>query len=170
MITITRAGAVAVVVIQPFSETALKAVKSIKSRQWDEVRHCWEIPVVAVESLARQLYAQGEGVLIGEPYEPFDPLTDARPNVLLPLFQALPPHLRQRVFTDLGMALGPGLYDSSGDPDLFDQLHTAFKAVQAADKVAERVAQAKADRRQPKAQKKPQPVRPVRVLVRRQVS
>jgi hypothetical protein len=136
MIRASRMGPVATVTFQPFSEAALKTVKTISPRRWDPERRCWEIASKSIEALAGKLYAAGEGVVIdGQAYDPIR--TAANTNCLVDFFVALPPRLRPGVFGSLVFHLGP----DNGDPALFSQLCSAFDLVDGPDRAAEKARQ-----------------------------
>jgi hypothetical protein len=100
VITVDRVGPVAVVQIQPFSDVALKIVKSVKPRSWDEVHLCWEVPSTAVNHLARRLHEAGQAVVVdGVAYDPLRAAEEKNPFV--PLMAALPERLRDKVFAAL---------------------------------------------------------------------
>jgi hypothetical protein len=160
VIMIHRTGRVAAVRFQPFSESGLQEIKHIKGRQWLDEEKLWQVPVEAVDGLARKLHQAGEGVLIdGKAFDPIRAAQDTNP--FIPLFVALPERLRSPVFGSLVSVLGP---DLGGDAELFAQLCAAHGLVDAPRRARQ------ADLR--KARKgrittRPVEERPIRRLVRR---
>ena len=156
--------------VRPISEDALKTIKGVQGRQWDEDERVWLIPSQAVHHVVRRFHALGESVVMnGEGYDPVRAVEAQNPFV--PLLLALPERLQDRVFSAL---VGVFALDG-GDEEglLFAQLYDATSVVQQEAKVTARV-QEKATR--PKTRTKPAAVKhataeskPVRRLVRRSV-
>jgi hypothetical protein len=156
-----------VVQIQPYSETAVKVVKSIKPRQWDQVHLAWEIPSRAVDHLARKLYEAGQAVVVdGVPY---DPLQAAPANPFMPLFAVLSERLRDKVFASLTTVFALDAGDEEGL--LFAQLCDAVTAVQQEAEIATRVLQKIPPKTKPtRVKPATAEMKPVRRLVRKEAS
>jgi hypothetical protein len=144
---------------RPFSERALKTVKSVEGRQYDPEDRTWFIPTPQVSHVVRRLHAVGETVMVdGQGYDPLR--AAAATNPFVPLLTALPEKLRDRVLNSLICILGPA--SEGGDADLFAQLCQAGLVIENEEKIAANL-QAPA---KPRATKRPE-TKPVRRLVRR---
>lgn len=148
--------------VRPFSEDALRVIKRIQGRQWDEDERTWLIPSEAVHHVVRRLHDTGETVVVNG--EGFDPLREPEAqNPFVPLLLALPEHLQDRVFN----ALVTVFASVDGDDGvLFAQLCDAVIVIERESKIAtnakEKSAQTKLGRKQTRTESKP-----VRRLVRK---
>jgi hypothetical protein len=153
--------------IRPFSEDALRAVKRIQGRQWDEDERVWLIPTEAIHHVVRRFHDLGESVVVnGQGFDPLRAVEETNPFV--PLLLALPEHLQDRVFNALVTVFASV---DSDDGSLFAQLCDAIIVIERESKIAtkakEKAAQPKT-RTMPAAAKHTRPeAKPVRRLVRR---